>query len=223
MLCADVPAQSVDFLFSDPPYDMTTSDIKTPPLRHGQKEVLAKNFKRVLKPTGNLVLFTGLKDKFIWRNLLIEEKFVVKHEIVMAYEGGIKHDKRFLPAHETATHYILEPGYYFHGGELFEDVYHTHRARGLQRNKGYDYRGAPKERVRVTPKPLGLAQKLIEVLCPPGGVVFDPFAGIATFGVAAIETKRQFIGFEIDREIYALGAERLRSAIKEKRGANEWW
>lgn len=47
-----------------------------------------------------------------------------------------------------------------------------------------------------TAKPVALCQELIEVLCPPGGVVLDPFMGSGAVGVAALRAGRSYIGIE---------------------------
>jgi 16S rRNA G966 N2-methylase RsmD len=57
----------------------------------------------------------------------------------------------------------------------------------------------------------GPALQLIEALCPPGGVVLDPFCGTGTYGVAALSAGRMFVGIEPDGERLALAAERLQA------------
>lgn len=57
--------------------------------------------------------------------------------------------------------------------------------------------------------PLELAQRLVALSCPPGGVVLDPFAGNCTTGVAATRSGRGFLGVEIDSEYAAGGRRRL--------------
>jgi site-specific DNA-methyltransferase (adenine-specific) len=60
-----------------------------------------------------------------------------------------------------------------------------------------------------TQKPLGIVAPLIEYSVPPGGLVVDLFAGSATTALAARQTGRRCIAFEL-REDYALAAaERL--------------
>lgn len=55
--------------------------------------------------------------------------------------------------------------------------------------------------------PLKLAQQLVAMCCPPGGLVLDPFCGNATTGVAANRIGRRFVGIEID-PAYVVGARR---------------
>ncbi|HEY8376286.1 MAG TPA: site-specific DNA-methyltransferase [Nannocystis sp.] len=55
---------------------------------------------------------------------------------------------------------------------------------------------APHERsVRehVTQKPLELLDLLVTI-CPPGGRVLDPFAGVSTTGIAALNSGRRYVG-----------------------------
>lgn len=60
---------------------------------------------------------------------------------------------------------------------------------------------------RQTVKP---AQYLIEHLSPKGGVVLDPFLGWGTYGVAALQAGRRFLGVELDEGRFISSAERLR-------------
>ena len=120
-------------------------------------------------------------------------------------------------------HYVLRRNYYFEGGELFQDVYKTQRPRGITRNYGYDYKTAPKEKMHVTPKPLGLVQRLVEILCPEGGSVIDPFMGSGTTGEACVITGRKFIGYEIEKDIFKFAENRIKDAIERTQGKEEWW
>lgn len=56
-------------------------------------------------------------------------------------------------------------------------------------------------------KTVGAARRLVEWLCPVGGVVLDPFAGSGTTGVAAIDAGRAFVGIERD-DVFADTARR---------------
>ena len=50
-------------------------------------------------------------------------------------------------------------------------------------------------------------------LTPKNGVVFDPFAGVASAGVAAILHNRRFCGCEIDEYYVEEGAKRINDAL----------
>ena len=57
----------------------------------------------------------------------------------------------------------------------------------------------------------------IKCFCPEGGIVVDPFVGSGTTALAALELKRNFIGFDISREYCELAKKRL----KEEGGINQ--
>ena len=65
-----------------------------------------------------------------------------------------------------------------------------------------------------TGKPTPLMREIVKI-CPPGGLVLDPFAGSGTTGVAALAEGRRFIGCEMVREIADVAEERLRGAAGE--------
>ena len=45
--------------------------------------------------------------------------------------------------------------------------------------------------------PLQLAYRVIKLYTDPGDTVLDPFIGSGTTALAAIETKRQYLGIEL--------------------------
>lgn len=45
--------------------------------------------------------------------------------------------------------------------------------------------------------------------CPQEGTVLDPFAGVATTGVVALEEGRHFIGIELNTKYHAMARARL--------------
>ncbi|MFO0874250.1 MAG: site-specific DNA-methyltransferase [Phycisphaerales bacterium] len=57
--------------------------------------------------------------------------------------------------------------------------------------------------------PDAIPTDLVRCLCPPGGIVLDPFMGSGTTAVAARRLGRRFIGFEINRDYCGIAAQRL--------------
>jgi site-specific DNA-methyltransferase (adenine-specific) len=68
----------------------------------------------------------------------------------------------------------------------------------------------PADKHHITGKPTAVMRQLVHV-CPPGGVVLDPFAGSGTTGVAAVLEGRRFVGIEITAEYVAIARERLQA------------
>lgn len=61
--------------------------------------------------------------------------------------------------------------------------------------------------------PVGLIERLILSMTRPGDLVFDPFAGVASAGVAAAIHGRRFWGCEIMEEYAQAGLDRLNAAL----------
>jgi site-specific DNA-methyltransferase (adenine-specific)/modification methylase len=72
--------------------------------------------------------------------------------------------------------------------------------------------------VHPTQKPLRVLRRLLELASGPGDLVLDPFMGVGSTGVAAVEMGRRFVGIEID-EGYVGAAERRIEAARLKAAA----
>lgn len=60
-----------------------------------------------------------------------------------------------------------------------------------------------------TEKPPELMRILIENSSNIGDTVLDPFMGVGGAGIASIESKREFIGIEIDEKYYSIAKQRI--------------
>lgn len=63
--------------------------------------------------------------------------------------------------------------------------------------------------VHPCPKPVSLMLDLVSDFTDPGDLVFDPFCGSGTTGVACLRLGRRFLGIEKDATFAALAHERL--------------
>jgi len=63
----------------------------------------------------------------------------------------------------------------------------------------------------LTGKPTALMRQVVQI-CPPGGVILDPFAGSGTTGVAALQEGRRFVGAELDTANVAIATRRMADA-----------
>jgi site-specific DNA-methyltransferase (adenine-specific) len=71
--------------------------------------------------------------------------------------------------------------------------------------------------IHPTQKPVRLLERLLALVSKEGDLVLDPFSGSASTAIAAHNTGRNFIGFEIDREFYEAGAKRLNRVLNTPR------
>jgi site-specific DNA-methyltransferase (adenine-specific) len=63
-------------------------------------------------------------------------------------------------------------------------------------------------KVHLTQKPLALMDDIVKV-CPSGGLIFDPFMGTGTTGVAAISSGRKFVGCETVEQYFETAVTRI--------------
>ena len=64
-------------------------------------------------------------------------------------------------------------------------------------------------------------QYLVRLVCPPGGVVLDPFMGSGSTGCAAILEGMRFVGIEQSQEYADIAIGRLKLALAERPDAVE--
>ena len=62
--------------------------------------------------------------------------------------------------------------------------------------------------------PVGLIERFVLSLTNPGDLVFDPFAGVASAGVAAALHQRRFWGCELMPSYAKTGVERLQETLE---------
>ena len=65
-----------------------------------------------------------------------------------------------------------------------------------------------------TQKPLRLLRRTLVASTNEGDLVFDPFCGSGTAGVAAKELGRFFVGAELEEEFAQLAERRIRAAVR---------
>ena len=66
-------------------------------------------------------------------------------------------------------------------------------------------------RIHPTQKPVELMSLLIAASTKEGDTVLDPFMGSGTTAIACIREKRNFIGFELNKEYYDKACNRIKS------------
>ena len=64
--------------------------------------------------------------------------------------------------------------------------------------------------IHPTQKPLKLIRRLIKASSNEGDIVLDPFSGVGTTQVGCVQTKRNFIGFELNKEYYDKACKRIK-------------
>ena len=190
-------AESVDFCLTDPPYlcnyrSRDGQSVKNDRSGHWIYPAF-RHIHRLLKTDSLCVSFYGWHkaDEFMaaWRRAGFRP---VGH---IVFRKKYASSARFMEAtHEQA--YLLAKGDPAMPEQPIPDVLE------------WQYTG---NKLHPTQKPVGSLKPLIEVFCPAGGVVLDPFAGSGSTLVAATETGRSFLGIELDRRHWATAQRRLKT------------
>ena len=219
-----IPSQSVDFILTDPPYNLaphSTGNIPLPgrsamnndlapwDLIEFKPEEWIDEFIRILKPTGNLFIFTSYNQIGKWYELLDKRfdatNFLVWHKTNPApkiYKAGFlnscemvytcwnkKHTWNFIS--QAEMHNFIESPICMKPERL----------------------SSPKHPAQ---KPIAILKKLIAIASNEGDTVFDPFMGVGSSGVAALMMNRKFIGFEINPEYYKAAEMRIKEQSSVK-------
>lgn len=213
VLIDEVPDGSIRLLLTDPPYGMEYRSNRrwaseAPDQIPGDKErealsllreVIHKSMTK-LKDDAHVLVFCSWKGEPEVRRILEEAGLTIKGSLIWVKEEHSAGDVKgsFAPRHERIVHAVkgnpeVSP--------RKPDVFHVSRA---------------KREIHPTEKPVELLKQLIECTTAEGDVVLDPFAGVASTCVAALEVNRSFVAFEIDRDFYEAGRERLVRFAEEK-------
>ena len=75
--------------------------------------------------------------------------------------------------------------------------------------------GVDTKPIHPTQKPVPLFEYLIKTYTNEGEIVLDNCMGSGTTAIACLNTNRNFIGFELDKDYYNLANERISNHIKE--------
>jgi len=211
------PDNSIDLILTDPPYNLSkysTGNIKLSWRKEINNDLAewdkkeftpsdwVREFKRVLKPTGNIFVFTSYNLIGKWHEAFDSEfdtfQFMVWHKtnpVPKIHKAG------FLNSCELIV-CLWNKGHIWNFGKQNEmhNFIETPICMGAERLKNPFH---------PTQKPLRVLRKLIEVASNEGDVVLDPFMGVGSTGVACKELGRKFIGIELDKKFFEAGKKRI--------------
>ncbi|MBI2035734.1 MAG: transcriptional repressor LexA [Candidatus Liptonbacteria bacterium] len=208
-----LPDDSIDLVVTDPPYGIsrelnckgqrlgTTAKLN---FNFGEWDTFNKDwFEIALKKTrGWMMTFCAKKDVGFFIDGLEKNGFIAIDVLVWQKPDPIPLNakSRFLNAWEAVV-IGKKPG------AIWNSKY-EHNIIKVQAPKG-------KSRIHPTQKPVELIKKLINLTTKEGDVVLDPFMGSGTTAVACLETKRNYVGFEISEEYRNQSLKRIKALPKE--------
>ena len=217
-LIKSIPDNSIDLVLTDPPYNIgeySTGNIKLPGRSELNNDIadwdqgifqpstIAEDLIRVLKKDGNLFIFTSYNLIGEWHKLL-DTKFDTFQ--FMVWHKTNPPPKIFKKGFLNSCELIIccwNKGNKWNFGKQNEmhNFFESSICMGNERLKD------PKH---PTQKPLSILKHIIKIASHENDLIFDPFMGVGSTGVAALQEGRRFVGFEINKSYFDASIKRLR-------------
>tara|TARA_R110001606_G_scaffold155452_1_gene297664 strand:+ start:65 stop:796 length:732 start_codon:yes stop_codon:yes gene_type:complete len=228
-LMKEIKAGSIDAIITDPPYGTTACKWDSVI----DFELMWEQLNRIIKPNGAIVLFgaepfssalrmsniKNYKYDIIWEKpnpsnpLLAKKRFMSFHEnISIFYKKAptynpqkikrLNKDKRKAVNKHFSNPDIL-------GGKVSIEAISTdgelkHPSSVLKHNR--------QQGLHPTQKPISLMEILIKTYTNENETVLDFTMGSGSTGVACVNTKRNFIGIEMDSNYFDIAQQRIKEA-----------
>ena len=233
---AKLPADSVDLVFADPPYNLQLQgDLKRPD--DSRVDAVDDDWdkfasfsayddfsrawliacRRIMKPNATLWVIGSYHNIFRVGTILQDLGFWILNDVIWRKSNPMPNfrGRRFTNAHETliwASRDAVARGYTFNYEALKagnEDV----QARSdwtIPLCTGEErLKGKDKKKLHPTQKPEALLARVILAASRPDDLVLDPFCGTGTTGAMAKRLGRRFVGVERDARYAEAAAKRI--------------
>lgn len=222
----EIPDGSVDMILCDLPYGMTRNKWDNViPLAS-----LWSEYERIIKDNGSIVLFSQMPYT---AELVKSNSKLFKYEWIWQKPNGtgfLNANKMPLKSHENIlVFYKKLPTY--NPQKTPGKAYKCKQGSGSsswnydESNGGYitksDGKRFPKDIIlfnretglHPTQKPVALLEYLIKTYTNEGEIVLDNCMGSGSTCVAAINTGRKYIGFELDEKYFEIAENRIRETV----------
>lgn len=155
--------------------------------------------------------------------------FYLLQEIVWNYGAGVATKSRLSPRNEKWLFYVKNPKAYTFNLDAIRDPnvkypnqkkHGKYRCHPLGKNPSdvWEFpkvttgakRSSQERTAHPAQFPLKIVERIVKASSDPLDLVFDPFAGSCSTGIAALGLGRLFLGFEIRQDYCEMAVERLR-------------
>ena len=234
-LMASLPANSIDCIWTDPPYNLSNDGItcvagrmvkvnkgewdrsRGVELDHEFNKTWLAACHRLLKPSGTIWV-SGTIHVYPSVGFAMQELgFRILNDII--WEKPAPPPNLGCRCFTHATELILWATKAKKGKDKYTFNYEMMKAEngGKQMKNVWRMPAPSKEEKRYgkhpTQKPIALVARCLRASTNEDDTVFDPFSGSATTGVASLVLNRRFIGCEMDKKFVSIATRRLAGAI----------
>ncbi len=216
---SQIPDKSIDLILTDPPYNIaqySTGNIPLPGRSALNNDLgewdlapiepikLLDDFKRILKPDGNIFIFTSYNLIGKWHEVFDKEFDTFQ----------------FFIWHKTNPAPKIYKNGFLNSCEMIICMWNKgHKWNFTTQNQMHNFFESPicmcperlKDPKHPAQKPVKLLEHIIKIASNENDVIFDPFMGVGSTGVAALKNGRKFIGCEIEHEYFDASEKRLSS------------
>jgi adenine-specific DNA-methyltransferase len=242
LFLSDLNAKSVDLVISSPPYFMgkeydTSCSIDDFIAIHEQ---LSNQLVRILNDGGSICWQVGSHvrdnvvvplDAIVYSIFSKHVELQLRNRIVWTFGHGAHTSRRFSGRHETILWFTKGDKYPFaldavRVPQKYPGKRHYKgRKRGepsgnpLGKNPGdvWDIPNVKANHVEKTEHPcqfpVALVQRLVKALCPPHGLVIDPYLGAGSTAIAALSEGCRFMGCDIEAKYVKIARERVKELV----------
>lgn len=219
-LTRNIPDNSVDLVLTDIPFNISReNNFKTMKDRTGRngidfgewdkgfEESCLAEFVSKVKKGGSVVIFHAFEQfdqvRFALKDMQLKDKLIWLKTNPMPRNR----DRRYIGNIEMLSWYV-KPG----GKWTFNRQSPTYDGSVLTYPSES---GGGFKRYHPCQKNVKMLEEIIRRHTNSGDVVFDPFMGSGSTGVACVNTNRRFIGMELDPKYYSVAKQRTHTAQEE--------
>lgn len=228
-----IPDGSIDCIITDPPYNTTACkwDVAI------DLETLFREFERIIKPNGAVVVFCSFKFGVDCVNAC-KGKLKFRYDLVWDKKcpvGFFDANDRQLRQHENILIFSINESNYnpqMTAGKPYKidrskqketQIYSEKMKRTDTINNGDRYpisiisgMNNRSDSLHPTQKPVSLLEYLVATYSNESDLILDPFLGSGTTAVASRNLKRNYIGFELEEDYYDICVKRLNEPLQER-------
>jgi site-specific DNA-methyltransferase (adenine-specific) len=222
VLMRDIQSETVDLIATDPPYNLSKdygndSDKRTHREYLNFSRLWLTEAKRILKPTGTLYLFMGVRYiSYIYEILEQDLNLIFNSWITWYYTQGIGKTKGFSPRHDDILMFTKTKNFKFNLDSIrIPQKYYRgiNNMRGANPGNVWEFSHIhycqTNRQNHPTQKPEALYERMILASTDKGDLVLDPFCGSGTALRVCQQTERKCIGIEINSDYVKMAKERL--------------